>query len=59
MKLQRDLSLISDDMIFGLRFLQHYVQSTFIHEKGITFIPYQDNVPYILEVRKRGGTSRM
>jgi hypothetical protein len=34
----------------GLRFLQHSVQTTFIHEKGITFIPYQDNVPYISEV---------
>jgi hypothetical protein len=46
----RDLSMISDDMILGLRCLQHSVQTTFIHEKGITFIPYQDNVPYILEV---------
>jgi uncharacterized secreted protein with C-terminal beta-propeller domain len=35
------------------------VQTTFIHEKGITFIPYQDNVPYISEVRKHGGTSRI
>jgi hypothetical protein len=29
----RDLSMISDDLILGLRFLQHYVQTTFIHEK--------------------------
>jgi hypothetical protein len=55
----RDLSMISDDMILGLRFLQHSVQTTFIHEKGITFIPYQDNVPYISEVRKRGVTNRI
>jgi hypothetical protein len=51
--------MISDDMILGLRFLQHSVQTTFIHEKGITFIPYQDNVPYILELRKRDGTNRL
>jgi hypothetical protein len=55
----RDLSMISEDMILGLRFLQHSVQTTFIHEKGIAFIPYQDNVPYISEVRKRGGASRI
>jgi hypothetical protein len=36
----RDLSIISDDMILGLIVLQHYVQTTFIHEKGVTFIPY-------------------
>jgi hypothetical protein len=46
----RDLSMISDDMILGLRFLQHSVQTIFIHEKGITFITYQDNVPYISEI---------
>jgi hypothetical protein len=55
----RDLSMISDDMILGLRFLQHSVQTIFIHEKGITFITYQDNVPYISEIRKRGGASRI
>jgi hypothetical protein len=55
----RDLSMISDDMILGLRFLQHSVQTTFIHEKGITFIPYQDNVSYISELRKRDGTNRL
>jgi hypothetical protein len=55
----RDMSMISDDMILGLRFLQLSIQTTFIHEKGITFIPYQDNVSYISEVRKRGGTSRI
>jgi hypothetical protein len=55
----RDLSMISDDMIVGLIFLQHSVQTTFIHENGITFIPYQDIVPYISEVRKRGGTNRI
>jgi hypothetical protein len=26
---------------------------------GIIFIPYQDNVPYISEVRKRGGTEQI
>jgi hypothetical protein len=46
----RDLSMINDDMIIGLRFLQHSVQTTIIHDKGITFIPYQDNVPYISKV---------
>nr|AAX96229.1 retrotransposon protein, putative, Ty3-gypsy sub-class [Oryza sativa Japonica Group]ABA92685.1 retrotransposon protein, putative, Ty3-gypsy subclass [Oryza sativa Japonica Group] len=51
----RDLSMINDDMIIGLRFLQQSVQTTVIHEQGITFIPYQNNVPYISEVRKRGG----
>jgi hypothetical protein len=46
-------------MILGLRFLQHFVQTILIHEKGITFITYQDNAPYILELQKRGGTSRI
>jgi hypothetical protein len=55
----RDLSMINDDMIIGLRFLQHSVQTTIIHDKGITFIPYQDNVPYISEVRKHGGTKQI
>jgi hypothetical protein len=50
----RDLSMINDDMIIGLRFLQHSVQSTIIHDKGVTFIPYQENVPYISEVQKCG-----
>ena len=48
----RDLSMIHDDMILGLRFLQFSLQTTIIHEQGITFIPYQDNIPYITEVRK-------
>ena len=26
---------------------------TIIHEEGVTFIPYQDSVPYISEVRKQ------
>jgi hypothetical protein len=55
----KDLSMINDDMIIGLRFLQHSVQTTIIHDKRITFIPYQDNVPYISEVRKRGGTKQI
>jgi hypothetical protein len=55
----RDLSMINDHMRIGLRFLQHSVQTTIIHGKGITFIPYQDNVPYISEVRKRGGTKQI
>ena len=49
----RDLSVINDDMILGLRFLQQSLQTTIIHEEGVTFIPYQDNVPYISEVRKQ------
>jgi len=49
----RDLSVISDDMILGLRFLQQSLQTTIIHEEGVTFIPYQDSVPYISEVRKQ------
>ena len=49
----RDLSVINDDMILGLRFLQQSVQTTIIHEEGVTFIPYQDNIPYISEVRKQ------
>uniref|UniRef100_A0A453HM08 Uncharacterized protein n=1 Tax=Aegilops tauschii subsp. strangulata TaxID=200361 RepID=A0A453HM08_AEGTS len=49
----RDLSVINDDMIIGLRFLQQYLRTTIIHEEGVTFIPYQDNVPYIFEVRKQ------
>uniref|UniRef100_K4A1T1 Reverse transcriptase/retrotransposon-derived protein RNase H-like domain-containing protein n=1 Tax=Setaria italica TaxID=4555 RepID=K4A1T1_SETIT len=48
----QDLSMINDDMILGLRFLQYSLQTTIIHEQGITFIPYQDNIPYITEVRK-------
>ena len=55
----RDLSMINDDMIIGLRFLQHSVQSTIIHEQGITFIPCQDNVPYISEVRKSSATQQV
>jgi len=39
-------------MILGLRFLQFSLQTTIIHEQGITFIPYQDNIPYITEVQK-------
>uniref|UniRef100_A0A453GKG5 Uncharacterized protein n=1 Tax=Aegilops tauschii subsp. strangulata TaxID=200361 RepID=A0A453GKG5_AEGTS len=49
----RDMSVINDDMIVGLRFLQQSLQTTIIHEEGVTFIPYQDNVPYISEVRKQ------
>src|SRR4051812_47960458 len=49
----RDLSVINDDMIIGLRFLQQSVQTTIIHEEGVTFIPFQDNLPYISEVRKQ------
>jgi hypothetical protein len=30
-----------------------------MHEKGITFIPYQDNIQYVSEVRKRGGTKQI
>jgi hypothetical protein len=55
----RDLSMINDDMIIGLRFLQHSIQTAIIHDKGITFISYQDNVPYISGVRKRGGTKQI
>jgi hypothetical protein len=51
--------MINDDMIIGLRFLQHSVQTTIIHDKGNIFIPYQDNVPYISEVRKLGGTKQI
>ena len=40
----RDLSMIHDDMILGLRFLQFSLQTTIIHEQGITFIPYQGNI---------------
>jgi hypothetical protein len=29
----RDLSMINDDMIIGLRFLQHSIQTTIIHDK--------------------------
>lgn len=49
----RDLSVINDDMILGLRFLQQSLQTTIIHEDGVSFIPYKDNVPYISEVRKQ------
>jgi hypothetical protein len=42
----RDLSMISDGTVIGLRFLQHSIQTTIIYEKGITFIPYQDNVSF-------------
>jgi hypothetical protein len=31
----RDLSMINDDMIIGLRFLQHSVQTTIVHEKEL------------------------
>jgi hypothetical protein len=49
----RDLSMINDDMILGLRFLQHSLQTTIIHEGGITFVPYLDNVPYISEIQRQ------
>ena len=39
-------------MLLGLMFLQYSVQTKIIHEQGITFIPYQDSIPYITEVRK-------
>jgi hypothetical protein len=39
--------------------IQHAVQTTIIHDKAITFISYQDNVSYISEVRKRGGTKQI
>jgi hypothetical protein len=29
----RDISMINDDMIIGLRFLQHSVHTTIIHDK--------------------------
>jgi hypothetical protein len=48
----RDLSMINVDMLLGLRFLQNSVQTTIIHEQRITFIPHQDNIPYITEIRK-------
>jgi hypothetical protein len=31
----RDLSMINDDKIIGLRFLQHSVQTTIVHEKEL------------------------
>jgi hypothetical protein len=43
-------------MILGLRFLQQSLQTTIIHEEGVTFIPYQDKVPYISKVRKQRKT---
>jgi len=49
----RDLSMINDDMILGLRFLQSSLQTTIIHEGGITFVPYLDNVPYISEIQRQ------
>jgi hypothetical protein len=45
--------MINDDMILGLRFLQHSLQTTIIHEGGITFVPYLDNVPYISEIQRQ------
>jgi hypothetical protein len=44
--------MINVDMLLGLRFLQYSVQTTIINEQGITFIPYQDNIPYITEISK-------
>ena len=38
-----DLSTINDDITIGPRFLQQSIQTTVIHQQGITFIPYQDN----------------
>ena len=48
----RDLSLINDDMIIGLRFIQYSIQGLIINEDGVTFIPHLDNVPYTSEVHK-------
>ena len=44
--------MINVDMLLRLRFLRFSVQTTIIHEQGITSIPRQDNIPYITEVRK-------
>ena len=51
--------MIHDEMIIGLRFLQRSCQTTIIHEQGITFIPHQDNIHYILEVRKHKGAQHL
>ena len=48
----RDLSLINDDMIIGLRLLQYSISGLILTEQGIAFIPYHDSVPYISEVQK-------
>ena len=48
----KDLSLINDDMIIGLRFLQYSTSGLILTEQGIAFIPYHDSVPYISKVQK-------
>jgi hypothetical protein len=52
-----DLSMINVDMLLGLRFLQYSVQTTIIHEQGITFISHQDNILYITEIHKSRNSS--
>ena len=55
----RDLSMIHDEMIIGLRFLQRSCQTTIIHEQNITFIPHEDNIYYISKVKKHGGAHHL
>jgi ribonuclease HI len=48
----RDLSVINDDMIIGLRFIQRSLHTLIINEEGVTFIPNLDNVPFMSEVHR-------
>lgn len=49
----RDLSLINDDMIIGLRFLQYSTKGLMVTEQEITFIPHNEDMPYATKINKK------
>ena len=49
----RDLSLINDDMIIGLRFLQYSTKGLMVTEQGIAFIPHNEDMPYATKINKK------
>jgi len=48
----RDLSLINDDMIIGLRFLQYSTKGLIVTKQGIAFIPLNEDMPYATKINK-------
>ena len=48
----RDLSLINDDMIISLRFLQYSTKGLIVTKQGIAFIPHNEDMPYATKINK-------
>jgi len=49
--------MINDDLILDKYFCSILaLQTTIIHEGGITFVPHLDNLPYILEIQRQRKT---